>query len=405
MDRLEATVAHLDRLIGFATVSAASNLELIDYVEAVLATEGIKARRILDSTGRKASLLATIGPSDRAGIVLSAHSDVVPAEEPNWTSPPFTASLRDNRLHGRGSCDMKGFIACVLASIGSFKRLASVTPVHLALSYDEEVGCHGAPDLVAAVARLEAMPALCIVGEPTSLKVVSAHKGKVAKRIIVTGLTGHSAMPHRAANAVTAAARIVSLIDELAQECAAKASASSSFDPPYTTLHVGSLHGGSALNLVPDRAVIEFEIRSLPDTDVAALLKRIEAGIAEQRNQLRQSAPDAGIRVEDMSAYPGLATREDDPALSIVAQLAGSDAKPATVSFGTEAGLYSAAGMTTIVCGPGNMARAHKADEWIGLDELAATNRMMERLALKLGQPIAEWLDSPIRLTAKSSRQ
>jgi acetylornithine deacetylase len=405
MDRLEATVAHLDRLIGFATISAESNLDLIDYVEAVLATEGIKARRILDRTGRKASLLATIGPSDRTGIVLSAHSDVVPAEEPNWSSPPFTASLRGNRLHGRGSCDMKGFIACVLASIGSFKRMASATPVHLALSYDEEVGCRGAPDLVAAVARLEAMPALCVVGEPTSLQVVSAHKGKVAKRIIVTGLTGHSALPHRAGNAVTAAARIASLIDDLARECAAQASAHSPFDPPYTTLHVGSLHGGSALNLVPDRAVIEFEIRSLPDTDVAFLLKRIEAGIAEQRSHLRQSAPEADIHVEDMSAYPGLATPPDDPALSIVAQLAGSDAKPATVSFGTEAGLYSTAGMTTVVCGPGNMTRAHKADEWIGLDELAATNRMMERLAQWLDRPIAEWPDSPIRLTATASRQ
>lgn len=404
MDRLEATVAHLDRLIGFATVSAQSNLELIDYVEAVLASEGIKARRIPDSTGRKASLLATIGPSDRAGIVLSAHSDVVPAEEPNWSSPPFIASLRDNRLYARGSCDMKGFIACILASIGSFKRMASATPVHLALSYDEEIGCRGAPDLVAAVAGLEAMPALCIVGEPTSLKVVSAHKGKVAKRITVTGLTGHSALPHRAANAVTAAARIASLIDDLARECAATASLQSPFDPPYTTLHVGSLHGGSALNLVPDRAVIEFEIRSLPDTDVASLLKRIEAGIAEQRNHLRQSAPEADIRVEEISAYPGLATHADGP-LSIVAQLAASDARPATVSFGTEAGLYSAAGIATLVCGPGNMTRAHKADEWIGLDELAATNRMMERLAQRLDQPIAEWPDSPIRLTATASRQ
>ena len=392
MDRLEATVAHLDRLIGFATVSADSNLDLIDYVEAVLAAEGIEARRIPDSTGRKASLLATIGPSDRAGIVLSAHSDVVPAEEPNWSSPPFTASLRENRLYGRGSCDMKGFIACALASIGQFKHMATATPVHLALSYDEEVGCRGAPDLVAAVSRLETAPALCIVGEPTSLKVVSAHKGKVAKRITVTGLTGHSALPHRAGNAVTAAARIASLIDDLARDCAAKASPSSPFDPPYTTLHVGSLHGGSVLNLVPDRAVIEFEIRSLPDTDVAALLKCIDTGIAEQRSHLRRSALEADIRVEDISAYPGLATHKNDPALAIVAQLAGSDAKPATVSFGTEAGLYSAAGVTTVVCGPGNMARAHKADEWIGLDELAATNRMMDRLAQKLGQPIAEWL-------------
>ncbi|WP_162914232.1 acetylornithine deacetylase [Taklimakanibacter lacteus] len=403
--RLDATVAHLDRLIGFPTVSSDSNLDLVEYVEAALAAEGIKARRIADRSGRKASLLATIGPPDRTGIVLSAHTDVVPADEAGWTSPPFSASLRGGRIHGRGSCDMKGFIACVLAHIGVFKRMASATPIHLAFSYDEEIGCRGAPDLVAAVAQMEVLPAFCIVGEPTSLKPVSAHKGKVARRIIVKGLTGHSAMPHRAANAVTAAARIVSLIDDIARDCASGAAALSAFDPPYTTVHVGSLHGGSALNLVPDRAVIEFEIRSTPGTDVGALLTQIDAGVAAQRDRLRRTAPEADIAVEDMTSYPGLATQEGDPALSIVAGLAAAEDKPATVSFGTEAGLYSAAGIPTIVCGPGNMARAHKADEWIGLDELAAANRMMERLAQRLDRPLAEWLDRPIKTLRNASRQ
>jgi acetylornithine deacetylase len=299
---------------------------------------------------------------------------------------------------------MKGFIACVLAHIGSFKRLASATPIHIALSYDEEVGCRGAPDLVAAVSRLEARPALCIVGEPTSLRPVTAHKGKVARRVTVRGLTGHSALPQRAANAVTAAARIVSLIDDLAQETASRATPASPFDPPYTTPHVGSLHGGSALNLVPDRAVVEFEIRYLPDTDVEALLRRIDAGIDSERARLRRSAPEADIAIEETASYPGLATPEDHPALAIVAELAGGKAGLETVSFGTEAGLYSAAGIPTIVCGPGDMARAHKTDEWIGLDELAAADRMMERLASRLGQPIAEWLDLPIK-TLQSSRQ
>jgi len=404
-DRLDATVAHLNRLVGFPTVSADSNLDLIDYIETALAAEGIKARRIADSSGHKASLLATIGPAGRPGVVLSAHTDVVPAGEANWSSPPFTASLRERRVYGRGSCDMKGFIACILAQIDTLKRMASDTPVHIALSYDEEVGCRGAPDLVAAVAQMDVRPALCIVGEPTSLKPVTAHKGKVARRITIKGLTGHSALPHRAANAVTAASRIVSLIDDIAQDCALRASPLSTFDPPYTTVHIGSLHGGSALNLVPDRAVIEFEIRYLPDTDVAALLRRIEAGIDDQRARLRRSAPEADITSEDMASYPGLATAGDEPALAIVAEITHSEARRETVSFGTEAGLYSAAGIPTIVCGPGNMARAHKANEWIGLDELAATNRMMERLAHKLGQPIAEWLNSPIKTLHSTSRQ
>jgi acetylornithine deacetylase len=394
MDRLESTLATLDRLVGFPTVSAQSNLDLVDYVEELLAGHGIAARRIPDATGKKASLLATIGPQDQAGVVLSAHTDVVPAEEPSWSSPPFAATTRENRVHGRGACDMKGFIAICLSHIDAFKRAAMVTPVHLALSYDEEVGCRGAPDLVKAVATLPMRPALCIVGEPTSLRVVSAHKGKVARRIRITGRTGHSAMPHRAANAVFVAARIVARLEEMAQELARFIYDGIAFDPPYSTLHVGSLHGGTALNLVPDQAVIEFEIRSVPGADVAGLMKQIDAFIDEQRLSLKRAAAEADIVIEDMSAYPGLAPSSSRAAVIAVAELAQVPAGTETVSFGTEAGLYSEALIPTVVCGPGDMARAHKADEWIGLDELSCANRMMERLARKLDRPIAEWMGS-----------
>jgi len=392
MDTLKATLDILDRLVGFPTVSARSNLDLIDYVEERLALEGIGARRIPDASGRKASLLATIGPSDQAGIVLSAHTDVVPAEEPSWSSPPFTATRRGDRVHGRGTSDMKGFIASALAHVDAFKRAATVTPVHLAFSYDEEVGCRGAPDLVKAASALPVRPALCIVGEPTSLRVVSAHKGKVARRIRITGRTGHSAMPHRAANAVIAAARIVASLDDMARELSRLPYDGIAFDPPYSTLHVGSLHGGTALNLVPDQAVIEFEIRSVPGTDVAGLLQRIDALVDEERRSLRRAASEADIAIEDMSAYPGLAPAATDTAVKAVAELAEAEACQETVSFGTEAGLYSEARIPTVVCGPGDMARAHKADEWIGIDELSGANRMMQRLALKLDRPIAEWM-------------
>lgn len=393
MDRPDATLAILDRLIGFPTVSARSNLDLIDHVEELLAGHGIKATRIPDVTGKKASLLATIGPSDRAGIVLSAHTDVVPAEEPSWTSPPFAATRRENRIHGRGACDMKGFIATCLSHVDAFKRAATATPVHLALSYDEEVGCRGAPDLVKATAALPVRPVLCIVGEPTSLRVVSAHKGKVARRIRITGRTGHSAMPHRAANAVFVAARIVAKLEDMAQELTRLTYDGIAFDPPYSTLHVGSLHGGTALNLVPDQAQIEFEIRSVPDADVSGLLQRIDALVDEQSLTLKRTAPEADITIEDLSAYPGL-TPSSAAAVNSVARLAGVDPGMETVSFGTEAGLYSEAQIPTVVCGPGDMARAHKADEWIGVDELESANRMMARLAQKLDQPIAQWMGS-----------
>lgn len=386
-----STVEILNALIGFPSVSSESNLDIVSFIEELLARQQIASRRIPDASGRKSSLLATIGPEDRAGIVLSAHTDVVPVDGQNWTSPPFTATTRDSRIVGRGATDMKGFVACVLAHAALFKRAATATPVHIALSYDEEVGCRGAPDLVAAIAALPAPPALCIVGEPTGLNVAYAHKGKVARRLIVSGKGGHSALPHRAANAVTAAARIAAAIGDLA-DATARAAHVDAFDPPYSTIHVGSLHGGTALNLVPDRAVLEFEIRSVPGADVAPLLASIDAAIGAQRRELQRQAPEADIVVEDMASYPALMTPRDHAVVTTVARLAASEAAAGTVSFGTEAGIYAAADIPTVVCGPGDINRAHKADEWIGLDELAAADRMMERLAAQLGRPAQEWI-------------
>jgi acetylornithine deacetylase len=392
MSGQQNSVEILNALIGFASVSSESNLDIVSWIESYLSQHGVQSRRIPDKSGRKASILATIGPSDRAGVVLSAHTDVVPVEGQNWTSPPFTATARDNRIVGRGATDMKGFVACVLAHVPHFKATATVTPVHIAFSYDEEVGCIGAPDLVNAVAALPARPALCIVGEPTALKVVYAHKGKVARRIIVTGRGGHSALPHRAANAVMAASRLATLLGDLADATARSEPRDDAFDPPYTTIHVGSLHGGTALNLVPDRAVLEFEIRDIPGVDISSLLAKVDASIADLRRDLRKRANEADIGVEDISSYPALMTPDNHAAVETVRRLADSRAAPATVSFGTEAGIYAGVGIPTVVCGPGDIARAHKADEWIAVEELAQAGRMMERLAAKLGQPVEEWI-------------
>jgi acetylornithine deacetylase len=388
----QSTVEILDRLIGFASVSSESNLGIVAWIESYLAQFGVASRRIYDRGERKASILATIGPAERPGVVLSAHTDVVPVADQDWSSPPFTATRKDNRIVGRGATDMKGFIASVLAHVPLFRTAASATPIHIALSYDEEIGCLGAPDLVAEIAAAPVKPALCIVGEPTGLAIGYAHKGKVARRVIITGRGGHSALPHRAANAVFAAARIASGLENLALCTARDGVRDAAFDPPYTTIHVGSLHGGTALNFVPDRATLEFEIRYVAGADVPALLANADAIIASARDTLKAQAPEASISVEDMASYPALMTALHSPIVGIVRDLAGCTGQPTTVSFGTEAGLYAQAGIPTVVCGPGDIRRAHKADEWIGLDELAVSDRMMQRLASRLGSPVEEWI-------------
>lgn len=388
----EATLRILRDLIAFETVSERSNLAIVGYITALLAAEGVPYLLIPNEAGDKASILATIGPTDRPGIALSAHTDVVPVEGQPWTSPPFTATIRDGRVYGRGSTDMKGFLAVVLAHVPAFKRTATQTPIHLCLSYDEEIGCAGAPDLVAQVATLPVPPALCIVGEPTGMRVARAHKGKFARRLVFTGRNGHSALPHRAANAVEAAAQVAVALVALGHEL--RSITNDAFEPAWTSVHLGSLHGGGALNLVPDRAVLEYEARTIPGTDAPALMARMEAVINEARAALKAQADEAGVEIQVISAYPGLDTPADSDAVRIASALAGTNAEPITLAFGTEAGLYAQAGIPTIVCGPGDIARAHKADEWVGLDELDAACTMMGRLATRLGTPLERFTDT-----------
>jgi acetylornithine deacetylase len=383
----------LCELIRIESISANSNLDIIAYIERVLAAAGVTSRRVPSGDGNKASLLATIGPADKPGIVLSAHTDVVPVDGQAWTVPPFGGVIRDGRVYGRGATDMKGFLAVVLAAVPRLKQAATIAPVHLCFSYDEEVGCRGAPDLVRALMQSVVPPALAIVGEPTTMRVVRAHKGKVARRITVTGRTGHSAMPHRAANAVDAAAAIAYALRSLADEEIARGG-DATFDPPFTTIHVGSLHGGSAVNLVPERAVLEYEIRTMPGRSAGDILARIDGLVDRERDRLRATAPEADIVSEEISAYPGLDIRADHAATLLIGRLADDPQPATTVAFGTEAGLYAQAGIPTLVCGPGDMARGHKADEWIGLDELEAADAMMVRLADLLRRPGEHWMQT-----------
>ncbi len=377
---IDRTTQILRDLIRFESISSNSNLDIVSYIEEILRTNGIPAQRVLSPDGQKSSLLATIGPADRPGVVLSAHTDVVPTEGQSWSMPPFGGTIRDDRIYGRGATDMKGFIAVVLAHLPRFIAAAEKAPIHLAFSYDEEIGCRGAPDLLRALMQAVAPPALAIVGEPTAMRVVRAHKGKVARRLTVTGRTGHSAMPHRAANAVDAAAAIVYALRGIAEDEIARGG-NPAFDPPFTSVHVGSLHGGRALNLVPEHAVLEYEVRTLPGREASEILARIDVLVEGERRRLKAAAPEADIASEELSSYPGLDTRMDHPATLLVAQLAQDPQPATTVAFGTEAGLYAQSGIATLVCGPGDMARGHRPDEWIGFGELQAAGAMMDKLA------------------------
>jgi acetylornithine deacetylase len=381
----------LSALIGFPSVSRDSNYNIAGYIEAYLEAQGVAVIRIAAPDEPKVSLLATIGPADQPGVMLSAHMDVVPTDGQSWTTDPFKADLRENRIYGRGATDMKGFLAVALAHVPQFRQSAVAAPVHLAFSYDEEVGCRGAPGLASAASRLPCPPALCIVGEPTHMKVARAHKGKIARRLTFHGRNGHSALPDKAANAVEAAARVAAAISALDERLVADGLKDAAFDPPRSTLHIGSLHGGGALNLVPDLATLEFELRYLPAEPVARLMADIDAAIAVQDARLKARGAQ-GIADEEIIAYPGLDLPPGKAAITALGALAADPAPGSTVSFGTEAGIFQQHGIPSLVCGPGDIARAHKADEWIALEELAAASSMMDRLSARLGTPLKEWM-------------
>lgn len=396
-DAAGATMARavdiLSRLVAFKSVCGGPNLDIVSYISAYLAQYGVTSKIIYDATGSKASILASIGPADRPGVVLSAHTDVVPCEGQDWSTPPFVATRKNGRISGRGTTDMKGFVALVLAHVPDFCAARLAAPIHIAFSYDEELGCKGAPDLVAAVAALPSKPAFCLVGEPTRMRIIRGHKGKIARRITIHGRGGHSAYPDRGANAVYAAAEIALGLREIGRECALREEAPG-FDPGYATVHVGSLHAGTALNLIPDKAVLDFEIRFTPSTDIKALLARVGSLVSAAVAPLQAVAPEACAEIENLIDYPGLDVRSSSPSISMLRSLTDGNEPAATISFGTEAGLYAAAGIPSLVCGPGDIARAHIADEWIGVDELADASRMLGRLTALLSRP--GW-DAPLQ--------
>ncbi|MNQ61214.1 Acetylornithine deacetylase [compost metagenome] len=373
----------LEKLIGFATVSRDSNLELIAFIRNYLAEQGVESELFYNQERTKANLFATIGPCDRGGIVLSGHTDVVPVEGQAWTVEPFRLTEREGRLYGRGTADMKGFIACVLAAVPALLERPLTIPVHLAFSYDEEVGCLGVRPMLAQLEKRRHKPRLCLIGEPTELKPVLGHKGKLAMRCEVQGAACHSAYAPYGVNAIEYAARLIGKLGEIGAELARPERRDERFDPPFSTVQTGTIKGGRALNIVPAECEFDFEVRALPDFDARQVADELQSFADELLPQMRAVQADTGIRLKPLSAYPGLATSAGSEAAQLLALLSGST-EFGTVAFGTEGGLFDQAGIPTVVCGPGSMDQGHKPDEFISLEQLSGCDAMLRRLALHL---------------------
>jgi acetylornithine deacetylase len=375
----------LHRLVAFDTTSRESNLALIDFVREWLGSHRIDSELVFDETGRKANLFATIGPQGVGGIMLSGHTDVVPVDGQDWHSDPFAVAVGDGKLFGRGTADMKSFIAVILALVPEFVARRLRTPIHLALSYDEEVGCRGVRGLIAALAGRPAQPRLCIVGEPTSMRPVIGHKGKRSFRCTVRGFEAHSAMTHLGVNAVEAAAELVVELKAMARRKRGEGPFDAGYDPPYTTIHSGTIAGGTALNIVPKECSFEFEYRLLPGDDADRPIAALRA-FAETRllPEMRAVRPETSIEFTELSGFPGLATEPGAEITRLVLELTGANST-GKVAFGTEAGLFHAAGIPTVVCGPGSIEQAHKPDEFIEPDQIrrceAFIGRLLDRAA------------------------
>ena len=371
---------HLAHLVGFPTVSRTPNLDLMAWAAGLLESRGIRAEVLPGPEGDRANLFATIGPEGPGGIVLSGHTDVVPADPADWTSPPFTLTERGGRLYGRGTADMKSFVALALAMVPEIRRRPLRRPFHLCFSYDEEVGCFGAQLLVEHLRRRAPDAGLVIVGEPTSLHPVAAHKGIDVFRTTVTGQDAHSSLPTEGTSAIRGSAEVVRAIYAVADGRAAVPVADSPFDPPYSTLNVGTIDGGTALNVIARDCTIVWETRTLPEDPADRVLADVERhGDAMARPLLAVHA-GCGIATERLVSVPGQRPDPDGMAETVVRQITGRNAG-GTVPFATEAGLFQDAGFSTVVIGPGDIAQAHQPDESIGLDDLAAGAAFLGRLA------------------------
>lgn len=373
----------IDRLVAFDTTSRESNLELIHFVRDYLDGHGVESTLIHDASGSKANLFATVGPVVDGGVVLSGHTDVVPVDGQDWSSDPFQVNERDGRLYGRGTADMKSFSAIALALVPAMLERGLSLPIHFALSYDEEVGCLGAPDLSRHIQGLPCRPQALIVGEPTEMKVVNAHKGCCAIKTVVTGLEGHSSETHKGVNSIFAAMELIRYLADRAEEFKTS-NVDPRFDPPYTTVQVGTISGGTAGNIIPKETTFWWEYRTLPNADGSQLVADFQDfANREVLPKMREVHPGADIRIDVRGEVIPLLPEDGSPAETLVLALTGSNQTYA-VSYGTEAGIFQKGGVASVICGPGSISVAHRPDEYVAVSQVEACTDFMHRLIDRL---------------------
>ena len=382
---MNTTTDLLSQLISFDTTSRNSNLALIEFIQSLLEPHGIKSELTFDADGKKANLFATLGDSNEPGLVLSGHTDVVPVDGQDWQSDPFDPVIKGDKMYGRGTCDMKGFIAICLTKVEEILNADLSIPIHFAFSYDEEVGCIGVTHLLDELKKKPVLPKACIIGEPTSMGVIRAHKGMLFKRCCVTGKSAHSSLVDQGVNAITVASRIISHIDTMQQRIQAEGPFDDAFDPPYTTLHSGVIRGGTVNNIIPNHCQFDFEIRNLPEQDTLPIFQKIESYAKEELEPPMHAVDkNTGVEWNAIADYPGMNTNEDESIIKSVSDLLGFTDKPGKVSYGTEGGHFQQAGIATVVCGPGSIEQAHKPDEFVELDQLERGERFITSLIKSL---------------------
>ena len=378
------SIFYLEKLIAFPTVSRDSNLGLIAYVQGVLDGFGISSTLVHNEEKTKANLWATIGPSNISGVALSAHTDVVPVVGQNWSADPFTMARRDGNLYGRGTADMKGFIACCLAMAARLDQSKLKSPIHFAFSYDEEIGCIGVRRLLDMLKTLPFRPRFCIVGEPTMLQVVTAHKGKLGFRVTAHGLEAHSSLAPIGVNAIYMACDLIVEIRRIQDDLAQHGERDGDYEVAYTTLHVGKMVGGEVMNIVPNLASFDFEIRYLPLDDNQAIVARIKQAAEDVAQRYQNVYVDARFVFADLQSYPALDTPVDSEVVNFVRALTGGNST-GKITFGTEGGLFQKElGIPAVVCGPGNIAVAHKPDEYVSEEQMAHCDAMLDKLVERL---------------------
>lgn len=383
-DRLDSAIEILERLVAFDSISGKPTHEIVGYIQDYLANLGVETTLSFDEAGERANVFATIGPQIDGGVLLNGHTDVVPVEGQTWASDPFTLARRNDRLYGRGSVDMKGFLACVLASVPRFQAADLSRPIHIAFSYDEETGGYGMPVLLDSMATFPFRPDVVIVGEPTEMQIITGHKGGYEMRTEITGHEVHSCDPRPGVSAISAAMKLIAKIEDMGVQRAANPIPNSPYDPPYPTFNVGIVEGGAARNATAGWCNFDWEYRQMPGEDGAATIAEIEDYAANiLLPPMKAVNPKADIRIITEAPVPGLDDRNAAKAAAFVSEITGLNSQ-GVVSFGTDGGYFSDAGFSTVVFGPGSISRAHGPDEYIEIGELAQGLDFMDKVAARL---------------------